>query len=135
MPISRRWDPDQHALFVRMVGRVDDAELVRFARELSEDPEVPTGRRELIDLREVEASDVTTEAIRQVAGAFRSQDKTHYETRVALVAASDLGFGLGRMYQAFRDDAPIHLQVFRELEKALAWLGIERVPDDGDDRG
>ncbi len=44
--------------------------------------------------------------------------------RTALVAPSDLTFGLGRMTQAYTDSQPdaLAFRVFRNREQALAWL-------------
>lgn len=42
--------------------------------------------------------------------------------RVALVAAQDIAFGLSRMYEALREHATFEVRIFRDAEKARAWL-------------
>lgn len=45
--------------------------------------------------------------------------------KVALVVATNLGFGLGRMFENMQDGAPLDVHVFREREAALRWLNLK----------
>jgi hypothetical protein len=45
--------------------------------------------------------------------------------KVAVVAGNDLSFGLARMYEAFAISVSWDFMVFRILEAALAWFGLE----------
>ncbi|WJW75895.1 hypothetical protein QVG61_02055 [Thiohalobacter sp. IOR34] len=42
--------------------------------------------------------------------------------RLALVAPRDFYFGLCRMFEAYADDLPIEVYVFRDRKDALQWL-------------
>jgi hypothetical protein len=42
---------------------------------------------------------------------------------VAVVAASDVHFGLSRLGSVYSEGVGVEAQVFREVESALAWLG------------
>lgn len=44
--------------------------------------------------------------------------------RRAAVASRDLIYGMSRMYQLSRPPSDDELEVFRELDPALAWLGL-----------
>ena len=44
--------------------------------------------------------------------------------RRAVVVRSDAAYGVARMYELSRDPARDELQVFRDLESALGWLGL-----------
>jgi hypothetical protein len=46
--------------------------------------------------------------------------------RCAVLAGSDVVFGLLRVYEAFSDGAPVTVRVFRDRNRALAWLKDER---------
>jgi hypothetical protein len=49
--------------------------------------------------------------------------------RFAIVAPGSLAFGLGRMYEAFRETHPRstkQVAVFRSLSEAWAWLDISQ---------
>ena len=124
MPIADRWDPELRTLFIEVRGSVSDAEFLAFTRGLLERSDLPTGHHELVDLSGLEATDVEPTTLRETATTFRSHDKTVYESRVAVVATSDIAFGLARMYQSFRGDSTVEFEVFRERAAALAWLRL-----------
>lgn len=44
------------------------------------------------------------------------------ESRIAFVVTEDLEFGLIRMYEAFRHSDTSRTSVFRDRDKAIAWL-------------
>jgi len=44
------------------------------------------------------------------------------ESKAAVVVAGDLEFGMARMIEAFLEESPVDMQMFRSLEKASAWL-------------
>lgn len=52
-----------------------------------------------------------------------SHDSQHYRT--AIVAPSNLSFGLARVYQSRRTRSLDDFAVFKELKQAAAWLGLE----------
>jgi len=124
MPIRHRYDPGMRTLFVTAEGEIGDDEFLAWGQQVAADEAIPAGRLELIDLRRLELPDVSSETLRRVADAFRQRDRTQFETKIAVVASSDLAFGLSRMYQAYRSDAPIALEVFRDMDAARAWLGL-----------
>ncbi len=127
MPIRQRWDPELRTLFVAASGPVSDREFVDFFTALAERSDIPPAHRELIDLSELERTDVETASLRKTASTFRSLDETVFESRVAILATSDVAFGLARMYLSFRGDSTVELEVFRGRAAALEWL---RLPED-----
>ena len=129
MPIHQRWDADYQTLFVRLEQPSSEREFLTWAQGLLHDESVPSGpRQEFIDLTEVSASIIDSDSLRQLAQAFSKGDVTK-ESRIAIVASEDVVFGLGRMYQAFRGEETVQLEVFRDAADARAWLGVpENVP-------
>lgn len=125
MPITHHYDGATRTLHAVIQGTITDEEVLEYARRVAPDTEIPPGRRELIDLSGVEQTDVSGAGLREVADVFRAHDQTLFETKIAIVAPTDIAYGLARMYQAFRSDSPVLLQVFREREAAVYWLGLE----------
>lgn len=124
MPVRQLWEPQLRTLFVTASGPVSDQEFVDFALKLVECSDIPPARKELWDLSGLERTDVETASLRETASTFRDRDKTVFETRVAILATSDVAFGLARMYQSFRGDSTVELEVFRGRAAALEWLGL-----------
>ena len=50
--------------------------------------------------------------------------------RVALVAETDLQFGIARLFQSICDPVDASISVFRSLAEAHAWLGLPPGTDD-----
>ena len=43
-------------------------------------------------------------------------------SKVAMVASSDLSFGVSRIYEVFREDNQTEVKVFRKIEDGRRWL-------------
>ena len=128
MPIHQRWDPEHDTLFVRFEPPLSAEVFLAWARGLNEDETLPASRRQLIDLSAVEETDIKGESLRELADAFRTQDRSRGgQTRIALLVSRDVVFGLGRMYQAYRGEDAVDLEVFRDGLEAHRWLDL---PDD-----
>jgi hypothetical protein len=120
MPASYRIDGQRRTIFSSAVGLLVDADMRRHQRDLLSDPEFDSTFDQLWDLRGVERNDLT-------GGLLRDLSKvTPFARGVkrALVAPSDIDFGMARMFQLLHDHAPEEVRVFRTMEEAEAWLGL-----------
>ena len=82
---------------------------------------------ELVDMSGVEDVEAPSPSnVSALAGFSAKMDGSPKPTKLAIVAADDLLFGLGRMYQAYREMKPEskkEVAVFRSMPDAIAWLG------------
>jgi len=65
-------------------------------------------------------------------------DQPESHSRLAMVAPQDIAFGLGGMYQVFRELSPGSTKkvgVFRSLREASAWPGIDDLSSDWSETG
>ena len=124
MPIHERYDADREVLYVTMDGDVDEQQLLDWAKGRTHD-RYPPGHDELVDVRGVATPDTQGTTLRRVAEAFARADREPERSKIAIVADGDLHYGLSRMYQAFRADSPLVLEVFRDLTEARSWLGLD----------
>ena len=77
----------------------------------------------LNDLSEADMGGVTPEALRLLQEAVRRVDlRVGFSGRVAIVAPTDLAFGLTRMFQLGGDTRESPQRVFRSAEEAHRWL-------------
>lgn len=123
MHVRYRFDPATRLLHVVASADADEASFFDYARRIAAAPGLPSGRKELADLRALNATRLSTAALRRLASHFQSADKGE-PSRIAIVAGGDLTFGLSRMYQAFRSESVNEIVVFRDLEEACAWLEV-----------
>lgn len=103
-------------------GTVDNRELLHAYGAQLADPGYDARLDDLVDLRAVQGLDLGAAALRELMKLFSRVDALGYATRLAIVAPSDLGYGLGRMYEMMRAGAPEEIGVFRDVAEALAWL-------------
>lgn len=104
-----------------MTGVVTAADFLAAREAAAADPLFDDAFSHLVDLRDCRL-ELNTAAIESLAARSISK-KT---TRRALVATSDVTFGLGRMYGSHRElavDSDL-TRVFRSLPAAFEWLGI-----------
>ena len=82
---------------------------------------------ELVDMSAVEYVEASSPSnVSALAGFSAKMDGSPKPTKLAIVAADDLLFGLGRMYQSYREMKPEskkEVAVFRSMPDAIAWLG------------
>ena len=121
MTITYHLDRDQRIVFTQLRDTVTDADIERFV--------VDVWARlngavfdELVDARAVAQITVTSRGMQQNAEISTRLNPTLTPYRVAIVAPRDVVYGVGRMYEAYRERTPGAVQVFRTMEEALAWL-------------
>ena len=80
--------------------------------------------KHLWDMTNAEVSSVDGPKLRQIADFAKSSAPSGVGGRTAIVAPSNLAFGLGRMYEAFARSAGIktEVRVFRSLGEGRDWL-------------
>ena len=121
MPASYKIDLEHCIILSTASGTLTDEELRSHQRDVLADPDFESTLNQLWDLREVVRSETSSAALGDLARA-RSYS---VGTKRALVAPRDVQFGMARMFQTLHDGAPEDLRVFRSLEEARDWLGLE----------
>jgi hypothetical protein len=95
-------------------------EIVTHYDALRADPDFDPTFSQLADLQDVTKFAVDAKTLRSEA-LLRT---FHPSARRALVASSDIAFGLSRMYGSYAELAAQNLQVFRAKDEAEEWLGL-----------
>ena len=127
MPIVHRIDHDHRIVLTRAYGVLTDEDVFSFQHTVWSSPHV-AGYHELGEMTYV--TDIAIPSIhrvRDLAMTAAEMDPTDTKAKFAIVAPEDLGFGLGRMFQAYREMEKAsrkEVGVFRTLEEAFEWLGI-----------
>lgn len=123
MPIRFEIDPSRRFFTLSLEGAVTDTDMMTGYRAFVEGAEWRTGMNELIDLGGAEMDSVTGHGLRRLAEYTERHMSRHgARPRTAIYAPRDLPFGIARMYEAFSDESPEDVQVFRDFEEAKAWL-------------
>jgi hypothetical protein len=111
---------------VSAAGAVDAAQLLALRQQIKVDADYDSKLSALVDLSGASSLDFTAAELRQLAGSTM----TAPSARQAIVVGTDLGFGLGRMFETFSavGGHSENVQVFRSVAEARAWLLADRAP-------
>lgn len=123
MPIRFRIDPITRCVHATGEEPLTDGDLRQYQLDLAAHPDHGPGFDQLVDLRAVGALGITALGIRtagRLSDHFAEQVRG---TRCAVVVASEVAYGLARMFVAFSSES-VEFQVFRDFGAARAWLGL-----------
>ena len=130
MPISYRVDHEARVVVAAGHGVLTDADVFGYQREAWSRPDL-TGYNELIDMTHVDQIALpSADRIRGLASLSAEMDSPKTRTRLAVVVTDNFAFGLGRMLQAYREldrRSTKEIGIFRAMEEALLFLGLERL--------
>lgn len=130
MAIQYSIDRARRMVFTTWSGQVTYEELSAYLEQLRNDPNFDPNLDQLVDLSNVSVIKLTFDTLNSI----RQVDPFSAESKRAVVAPKDVAYGLSRMYEALKGGG---FTVFRAMEPARAWLGLESVqgaqtPDKGD---
>ena len=129
MPFSFTVHPKLRLVYKRVWGIYDDLDSNRSNDEwgaINRDGEI-ADYDQLQDLTGVTDYTVSVDTVRTRASAYarsRAQNPRPPK-KVAYVAPLEVAFGTGRIYQALVATTGDDFQVFRDLDSACAWLGLD----------
>jgi len=126
MPIPYQIDHARRLVIATPSGAFTEQDILAYQTEVWSRPEV-AGYDEIVDMTNVtEMKIVATEGVQMLAVLSARMDTDEARSRFAIVAPTDHHFGVGRMYEAYRNTQPAGTKavgVFRSREEALRWLG------------
>jgi hypothetical protein len=128
MNIEYQINHEQQLVLAKAQKVLAEDDIFNYQREVWSRNDV-VGYNELLDLSEVERVELSsTDSIEEFARLAISMDVPTTATRFAIIAPTDLMFGLGRMYEAYRnlnEQSTKQACVFRSRSEALAWLSAK----------
>jgi MOSC domain-containing protein YiiM len=120
MPVT--WEFRGSALVVNTAGRYRPEDLARAAAEARADPRFRPGAFLLFDGRLSEA-ELTTESVKWRVAWVASLRDAGFSSRCAVVVSEQPHrYGLGRMASFLLEAEGVELQVFTDVQSAIAWL-------------
>ena len=127
MPIEYRIDHEHRVIIAKGKGAFTSEDMFNYQKEAWSQPGV-AGYNELVDMTEVtEIVDPSVEDIKKIVQLSASMDPPDTHARFAIAAPNKLMFGLGRMYEAYRELQPQStkvVRVFKTVREAMDFLGL-----------
>jgi len=120
-----RFEPEKNFVSIRCYGTATAEGYAALGRDLLDHPLMQPGIDGLVDERELDLSDYSSEDLRANAALIRSQSADWGSGRWAYVVQFDVAFGMGRMWEAHTDDGiEARARTFRSIDDAREWLGL-----------
>jgi hypothetical protein len=120
MGMSYRIDPARRVVLTRGWGVLTTRELIDVTTQILLDPRFDPTFRSLGDLREV-----TDVSVDMAASAHTAATPLFTAgTRRAIVASSDLAYGVARQFAIFAQRSGQDVRIFREMRQAEEWLEL-----------
>ncbi len=125
MPITYEIVEDSGVIIASADGQFSGAIWLEARKRMFEDPAFRPGLNVLLDLRRASFEEAKTEDIPKGAQKFDDLASRIGHIRFAVVAGSDLAFGVSRAWGAWLSRAGyVEVNVFREMAPAQEWLGL-----------
>jgi len=126
MSVEYTYDEDRNVLHTRFFGAVTDKDLRDQAAAVASDRRVRYGVRELVDLSGIDEIDGSPSTFEDVIHSDRVHAGKLEGMRTAIVAPTDVLYGLSRMYKALAElmESPATVMTFRTVQEAEDWLGL-----------
>jgi hypothetical protein len=126
MPADFFIDPQMGMVFSKAMGVFGRVEALDHMNRLLHHPDFRPEFNQLLDFRGITKLELTSEEVRGLAN--RTIFSAH--SKRAFVMASDLQFGLGRMFKTYREiGGEQGIMIFRVMAEALSWLSLSAEPD------
>ncbi len=134
MPAELRFDPGRRMVHSRLFGVVTDEDFLTLTRAVIESTEMRPGFSELCDLRDATRVEITADAFRRniVMTEPLDRDTSRRAARIAVVATEDAAYGVARMYETIRQESPVQVRAFRDIDAAHDWLGLSAEGEDAE---
>jgi hypothetical protein len=128
VPIRFRVDAQAKVVVAAAYGTLTDDDVFGYQLGVWSRPDL-AGYDELIDMTRVEEITLpSTARVRELAVTSAEMDDPARSSRFAIVAPDDFAFGLGRMFQTYREldgRSTKEVGVFRTVAEALTFLDVE----------
>jgi hypothetical protein len=128
MPLAYRVDTNERILRSQGSGILSVADLMSYFAATRADPDYESGMHRVMDLRGVTQLP-SSDDIRSLATFARTHAPVE-TARMAIIASSDLAFGVSMMFKAFVGYGE-RLIVVRDEKEAMDWLTKGRIADGG----
>lgn len=127
MPIACRVDHALRLVIARAYGTFAEGDIHAYQADVWSQPEVQ-GYHEIVDMSLVtEIVTPTLDKVHWLARISAKMDDPDRRSKFAIIAPSDVAFGMGRMYASMRGtqtESTKEVGVFRTLDEALEFLEI-----------
>jgi len=130
MALNYRLEKSRRLVLITGFGVIGPDEIVANRKALLSDPDFDRSFDALVDFTQVQETSLNSDALRTLS----REPLFSRASRIAVVATVPPGsmtlFGMARLYETYREVSNMgdYLRVFKTLEDAREWLGVDEPP-------
>lgn len=122
MSIEIKYDQNRKILSISISGKSNFDEYTSALETITSSSDYPPNIRTLWDLRKADLSSANLNSIKEIVW-IRSRFKQRDYCKVALLAPTNLQYGISRMFQMLIENKlPHELAIFRDYDEGEQWL-------------
>ena len=125
MPVTTSYNKNDGFIHHILTGDITEVDIIEAFDNSLAVPDLKPDSHVIWDFREVHLPNLadTMNQLKALAGYIKSKERNRSEGyKVALVANSDLLFGMARMYQVVASSLPVQFRVFKKIKEAEGWI-------------
>ena len=123
MPVTYKINSSKNITLVKGTGKVTARELFEVMRNRAGNNRHNPDYDMLCDFRKVTQVDIQPEELSNLLSTDARLHLFSAGRKVAVVASTNIVYGVARMYEMLSEQLPQQIMVFREMDKAKEWLG------------
>lgn len=128
MPANYTIDNTNQLVNTVWEGEANDIELIEamktYRKAVQSNPDY-LNYNEIVNLNKITKFNLTAEGISTIAEIASTAEKSENYKKLALIANSELAYGLARMYETYRslpNESNKNIRVFKNENDALEWI-------------
>lgn len=106
-------------------GIVSGEEIIEAHKEIYSKENVTRQKYQIIDRSDCEEYLVSHEEVKKIAELDKAASKSNPNIIIAIIASSDLQFGMSRMWQAYIEESNFVTKIFHDRKSADEWIEIQ----------
>ena len=114
---------EENYVHIKVHGDFSANQYDTIMNQVVKNDEISKHAHTLWDLREMDFTNIHKDFLTDILAHRKRYDaKRGKNTKAAIVANSDLGFGISRQYEALSFEFSQKMQIFRTIDDAKSWL-------------
>lgn len=127
MVIKHNFDQVRSIRHCSLSGEISYHEIMNALKACCKNSDRKPSMNVLWDLTNANIVNITAEQVRHIANFMGDKCENCLKNKAALVTIGEFEFGMARMYEIYlENNVSGEVEVFRGVEKALAWLGTDQ---------
>ena len=122
MPLNLEYIDDGRGIYVTLEGKVTLDDFKVGSSEAYSEEHILNQNYQIIDFTSCSSFDLSSSDMLEIAKIDKKASEFNPNIKIAIIAPSDLVFGMCRVYEAYADETGFDIMVLRTRQEAENWI-------------